>query len=71
MRAGNSYAQLHGRQNAANHAPASFSLPKKGYLGLPTVVNNVETFCAAARVVELGTDFFLQTGQPDFPGTRC
>jgi [NiFe] hydrogenase diaphorase moiety large subunit len=43
---------------------------EKGYLGLPTVVNNVETFCAAARVVELGTDFFLQTGQPDFPGTK-
>jgi [NiFe] hydrogenase diaphorase moiety large subunit len=43
---------------------------EKGYLGLPTVVNNVETFCAAARVVELGADFFLQTGHPDFPGTK-
>lgn len=43
---------------------------EKGYLGLPTVVNNVETFCAAARAVELGADFFLQTGHPDFPGTK-
>lgn len=43
---------------------------EKGFLNLPTVVNNVETFCAAARVLELGADHFLQTGHPDFPGTK-
>jgi [NiFe] hydrogenase diaphorase moiety large subunit len=43
---------------------------EKGFLGRPTVVNNVETFCAAARVLELGVDHFLQTGHPDFPGTK-
>ncbi len=43
---------------------------EKGYLNQPTVVNNVETFCAAARVIELGADYILQTGHPDCPGTK-
>ncbi len=43
---------------------------EKGYLNQPTVVNNVETFCAAARIVELGADFFLQTGTAESPGTK-
>ncbi|MBT8220406.1 MAG: NAD(P)H-dependent oxidoreductase subunit E [Bacteroidia bacterium] len=43
---------------------------QRGYLNKPTIVNNVETFCAAARIIELGTDFYLQTGTPDSPGTK-
>lgn len=43
---------------------------EKGFQGLPTVVNNVETLCAAARVVELGPDHFLQIGTPQSPGTK-
>ena len=43
---------------------------ERGYLGKPTIVNNVETFCAAARVIELGADFYLQTGTPLSPGTK-
>ena len=43
---------------------------EKGFLNKPTVVNNVETFCAAARIIELGADFFLQTGTSESPGTK-
>ncbi|MCB0554566.1 MAG: NAD(P)H-dependent oxidoreductase subunit E [Phaeodactylibacter sp.] len=43
---------------------------EKGYLNQPTVVNNVETLCAAARVMELGADHFLKLGTPDSPGTK-
>ena len=43
---------------------------EKGFLDCPTVVNNVETFCAAARALELGAEKILQTGAPDAPGTK-
>lgn len=43
---------------------------QRGYLQLPTVVNNVETFCAAARIVQLGAHHYLQTGTPTSPGTK-
>lgn len=43
---------------------------QRGYLQKPTVVNNVETFCAAARIIQLGTDKYLQTGTPTSPGTK-
>ena len=43
---------------------------QRGYLQLPTVVNNVETFCAAARIMQLGADHYLRTGTPTSPGTK-
>jgi [NiFe] hydrogenase diaphorase moiety large subunit len=43
---------------------------ERGFLQKPTVVNNVETFCAAARVVQLGADRFLASGTPASPGTK-
>ena len=43
---------------------------QRGYLQLPTVVNNVETFCVAARIMELGSDYYLRTGTPTSPGTK-
>ena len=43
---------------------------QRGYLNHPTVVNNVETFCGAARVLELGADHYLSTGTPSSPGTK-
>jgi [NiFe] hydrogenase diaphorase moiety large subunit len=43
---------------------------QRGFLQKPTVVNNVETFCAAARIMELGADYYLQTGTPNSPGTK-
>lgn len=43
---------------------------EKGYLQKPTVINNVETFAAAARIMEMGTDAYLQLGIPGSPGTK-
>lgn len=43
---------------------------EKGFIHHPTIVNNVETFCAAARIMELGADFFLSVGTPTSPGTK-
>jgi len=43
---------------------------QRGYLLQPTVVNNVETFCAAARIIQLGADYYLRTGTATSPGTK-
>jgi len=43
---------------------------QRGYLQKPTVINNVETFCAAARIIELGADHYLQSGTATSPGTK-
>ena len=43
---------------------------QKGYLGLPTVVNNVETFCCVARILERGPEWFARIGSAGSPGTK-
>jgi len=43
---------------------------QKGYLDRPTVVNNVETFCCVARILEKGPGWFAQIGSPGSPGTK-
>lgn len=43
---------------------------QKGYLNLPTVVNNVETFCAATRIIQYGEDHFRSYGIEKSPGTK-
>ncbi len=43
---------------------------QRGYLGEPTVVNNVETFCCAARILEKGPGWFAQIGAKGSPGTK-
>lgn len=43
---------------------------EKGFLNRPTIVNNVETFCIAARIIELSPDYYLNTGCPKSPGTK-
>lgn len=43
---------------------------EKGFLGQPTIVNNVETFCAAARIVELGVEAFKSLGSQKSTGTK-
>lgn len=43
---------------------------QKGYLGLPTVINNVETFCAAARIIENGPAWFTSMGTQGSAGTK-
>ena len=41
-----------------------------GYLGQPTVVNNVETFVAAARIASEGGAWWAAIGLPDSSGTK-
>ena len=41
-----------------------------GYLGKPTVVNNVETFAAVPVIVDKGSEWFGSIGAPEYPGTK-
>lgn len=41
-----------------------------GYRDKPTVVNNVETFMAAARIAEQGANWFRQKGTQESAGTK-
>jgi [NiFe] hydrogenase diaphorase moiety large subunit len=41
-----------------------------GYLNKPTVVNNVETFMATAKIAALGADWFCQAGTTESTGTK-
>ncbi|MCA0132281.1 NAD(P)H-dependent oxidoreductase subunit E [Winogradskyella alexanderae] len=43
---------------------------EKGYLGKPTVVNNVETLCAVPRLLEMGLKNYLAIGTKSTPGTK-
>jgi len=42
----------------------------QGYLGQPTVVNNVETYACAARILERGGAWFAGLGTRDSTGTK-
>ncbi len=41
-----------------------------GLRGMPTVVNNVETFCCVARIMEQGAAWFSSMGTADSTGTK-
>jgi [NiFe] hydrogenase diaphorase moiety large subunit len=41
-----------------------------GFLGKPTAVNNVETYAAAARIMERGAGWFAAMGTSESKGTR-
>ena len=43
---------------------------QQGYLGMPTIINNVETFAAVSRIVEEGSEWFAKMGTNDSTGTR-
>ena len=43
---------------------------QKGYLGYPTSVNNVETLCCVARILEKGAAWFTQMGSAGSSGTK-
>jgi len=43
---------------------------QKGYMAGPTTVNNVETFCCAARILQEGPGWFAQMGSKGSPGTK-
>lgn len=42
----------------------------RGYLGYPTVVNNVETLCHAARILDRGAKWFFDMGTEGSHGTK-
>jgi [NiFe] hydrogenase diaphorase moiety large subunit len=42
----------------------------RGYMQLPTALNNAETLCCAARVMEKGADWFAARGTRDSTGTK-
>ncbi|MGQ9662078.1 MAG: NAD(P)H-dependent oxidoreductase subunit E [Kiritimatiellia bacterium] len=43
---------------------------QKGYLGCPTTVNNAETFCCVARILEKGAGWFAELGSKASTGTK-
>jgi [NiFe] hydrogenase diaphorase moiety large subunit len=43
---------------------------QKGYLGFPTLVNNVETLCCVSRIMEKGAAWFARFGTPASAGTK-
>ena len=43
---------------------------EKGYLQLPTVINNVETFSTIARLLPMGISEYTKRGVPGAPGTK-
>ncbi len=43
---------------------------QKGYLGCPTTINNLETWCNIPVIINMGSYWFTQTGTPDSPGTK-
>lgn len=43
---------------------------QKGYLGKPTSVNNVETLCCVARILEMGAGWFVEVGSAGSPSTK-
>jgi [NiFe] hydrogenase diaphorase moiety large subunit len=43
---------------------------ERGYLGYPTVVNNVETFCAASHIALHGGAWWASIGTPKSTGTK-
>jgi [NiFe] hydrogenase diaphorase moiety large subunit len=59
---------LEGKRGAPRHRPP-FPVTS-GYLGQPTSVNNVETLCCAARILEKGAEWFKVIGTKDSTGTK-
>jgi len=43
---------------------------QKGYLGYPSIVNNVETFCCVAKILEVGAATFSELGTAHSSGTK-
>jgi len=43
---------------------------EKGYLGFPTVVNNVETLCSAVKILQNGCEWYFSLGTRESTGTK-
>jgi len=61
-------ASLEGRRGMPSSKPPYPST--SGYLGRPTVVNNVETLANLPGIIRSGPEWFKGIGSPDCPGTK-
>jgi NADH:ubiquinone oxidoreductase subunit F (NADH-binding)/Pyruvate/2-oxoacid:ferredoxin oxidoreductase delta subunit len=61
-------ASLEGRRGMPSSKPPYPST--SGYLGRPTVVNNVETLASLPGIIRNGPGWFRETGTEDCPGTK-
>jgi NADH:ubiquinone oxidoreductase subunit F (NADH-binding)/NAD-dependent dihydropyrimidine dehydrogenase PreA subunit len=61
-------ASLEGRRGMPSSKPPYPST--SGYLGRPTVVNNVETLANLPGIIRNGPEWFRETGTADSPGTK-
>ncbi len=43
--------------------------PESGVWGLPTVINNVKTFCSVPPIISRGSEWYSAIGTPGTPGT--
>lgn len=43
---------------------------QRGYLNQPTIVNNVETFCSAVKIIENGSQWYTSLGTKESSGTK-
>ena len=59
---------LEGKRGAPRDRPP-FPV-QRGYMDQPTAVNNVETLCCAARILEKGAEWFAAMGTKDSTGTK-
>jgi len=59
---------LEGKRGAPRDRPP-FPVTK-GFMNQPSSVNNVETYCCAARIMEKGADWFANIGTKDSSGTK-
>ncbi|MCU0976543.1 MAG: NAD(P)H-dependent oxidoreductase subunit E [Steroidobacteraceae bacterium] len=59
---------LEGKRGIPRNRPPR--LAEVGYRGLPTIVNNVESYCAAALIARHGADWFKSRGTARSSGTK-
>ncbi len=43
---------------------------QRGYNNKPTIINNVETFCSAVKIIENGADWYKKLGTEESSGTK-
>ncbi len=43
---------------------------EKGYLGFPTIINNVETLCDAVKIIHFGSEWYRSLGTEASKGTK-
>ncbi len=68
---GEETALLNAMEGLRGEPRIKFRYPvESGFLGQPTIVNNVETFACAARILEHGPAAFRRKGTPASPGTK-